>query len=419
MRLHLATVLAWSGDYQEAIHHAKLVIKATPSYWDAYLLLARIAGWQGNFKEAFEHLEPVLRYDPKHTEARNVKLDLLMWSHRTAEAEELVQEIIDDGTLNADIIYQKARISRMRLNYLRAYLLAKEAQKLDPFHKGAKKLIEDTRWVALFMSHTFEYTDFPSGGETDVSAEERFGYTVTVAGQAWPRARLSAVISETFRYRYLTLNNRVGLSLIYRVIDKLELTLGTKLGAPAEVIPLWTFWLATRLDFTPWVDITGTYALDILPWPADEPALLQRPTLDLGVSIKDTVRLGAAYTLGLLHYCSKPVQPTHTVRFSILGKWNAFSVQGFYGYGEETDKSDTALVAPNSCDEIDDMEEEYKGTLFGLVGIQAHTVGAQTSYDFLKNLTLNLSYFVDFRYASTNNIMIPTHTITIGGNTWF
>ncbi|MCP4603184.1 MAG: hypothetical protein GY847_22165 [Proteobacteria bacterium] len=426
VRLRLAYRLAWDKKFEEAEQQALLVIAKAPKYWDAHLLLARIAGWQKRYDEALEYLQPVLKHDPQNRAGLLLKLDILTWKEDTNAAALIVEELFSAGYKNADLYYRRAQIDRQRLRYLIAYQYAKLALELDPFHEPSKQLIRDTRLVTVYMSHEFEIFGF-SNKDKEVlatSADEsgdRFGYGLLMTGQVWSRSRLSASVLNTFRYRYQTVNNQIGMELIYRPTSTWDLTVSGTIGVPAEVVPQKSLFFSVRKEFMPWVDTTLSYNFDVLPWPEKEPAFLQRPALDVGVHVHEQVRLGTTYIMGLMHYCSEPTKITHSAQFKGQWTWRTISLTCSYGYGEEHDKSATSRVAQGQCENLSAEYDEidYDKIMFGLIGIHIHSIGLQASWEMLRTFTLRGGYSLQLRMADSNELTMPAHIMNLGGSIWF
>ncbi len=424
-RLQLAHEAAWAGDAEQSEKLARSVVAEAPTYWDAYLLLARLAGWAKKYDQALQHLESILAAEPDHRAALLFKLDILVWKNDTTAAQTLLKEVVSMGHQSAELAYVQAQLKRQQLLYLSAYAFAKDALKLDSFHKPSKQLIEDTRIVTVHVGNEFEYFDFPKTPTGTVSEDgKRYGYGLSVAGQAWARARVSGTIMNTFRYRYQTVNNQVGAEATWRVTHTWELTLRGMWGAPAVVVPKHAYFLSVRKEFPPWVDVAFAYALDILPWPEDRPAVSERPSLTVGVKVHEQVRLGGTYTLGLLHYCGRLETETisHSGRAVVSWLRNKIGVHASYGYGEEQDKSGTSVVASGTCAGFDDGEDnaEFRNnSLFGLIGIRIHDMGLQMSWEVLRTLTLRGGYSLQLRQADSNDQTIPAHIFNLGGAIWF
>jgi len=58
-RLHLASVLAWTGERQEAEEHLRLMVNSDSSDKKARLMLARVLAWEGKGREALPLFEEI------------------------------------------------------------------------------------------------------------------------------------------------------------------------------------------------------------------------------------------------------------------------------------------------------------------------------------------------------------------------
>ncbi|MDJ0761701.1 MAG: hypothetical protein QNJ97_01835 [Myxococcota bacterium] len=420
-RLKLAHQLAHEGAFGPAETHALAVIQQAPTYWDAYLLLARLNGWQKKYDKALEYIDVVTEKAPEYRGARLLKLDILIWSGNIPAAEALANSLIASGNESADIYYRRAQLARARLRYLSAYRLARTALKIDPFHQPAKQLVRDTRIVTVYLSNEFEVFSFPQDESTGTptDTERQYGYGLSITGQAWSRARFSVLVLNTFRSRYETLNNQLGLGLIFRPTLTTDLVLRGTIGVPARVVPKKTLHFSARQMVAKRLDFELSYTLDQLPWPQQDTAVLQRPKVGAGVQLIDQIRLGAAYHMGLLSYCDKPVHVSHSGM--VHGQWmgQKISVKAYYGYGEEHDKSDTGVVAPSTCAELAAFEAQYQNTRFGIIGIDIHSMGMQVSWQMARQYGLTGGYLLQLRRASSNTLTLPAHVFNLGGSFWY
>lgn len=410
IRFQLAQVLSRGGALKEAEAAAMEVVEAAPEYWDAHILLARIAGWTHEYDKALSRVETVRKAQPNNREAMMLKLDLLTWKGDMEAAGRLVDEIIAAGNNTAEIRYRKASIAKQELRNLSAYRHAKTALAIDPLHEPSMKIVQDTRLVTLYFGGNVEYFAYRN---TDPG--RKWGYGFDVAGQVFPRSRLSVSFIDTFRYRFQTVNNQVGLEGVFRPSSRFDLTLRGMLGAPAVVLPRGTGFFSFRAELIRIMDVTASYRIEVLPWPVDRPGLLQRPALDFGVFAHRFLRFTAGYTLGLFHHCGEPVTVFHGARCGALFDNETISLSLSYGYGEEYDKNEGISGTSPTCDTL----SPFPGAARALVGVTSHSVGVAASRALTRKFTLRGGYALTLLMPSTADIITPAHTIHLGGVVWF
>jgi tetratricopeptide (TPR) repeat protein len=410
LELRLALVLAREGELEAARTEAEKVASAAPEYWDAHLLLARIDGWQERYDEALRRVEKVLEKQPTNREAAYLKLDLLTWKGDVEAANHIIDELLAKGHATADLYYRKAELEQQALRSLSAYRYAKSALAVDPGHEPARELAKNTRLAAIYFAHELEYFDY-----RNTEPGQKWGYGFTAAVQALPRARISLSLLDTFRYRFQDANNQVGLEAVFRPARRLDLTLRGLAGAPAVVVPRATGFVSARVELWKRLDATLSYQIDLLPWPRNRPAILERPALDVGVFVHPFVRLGAGYTPGLFHHCGEPARLTHGARCGVIFDNGDVTASLTYGYGEEYERNDALRDAPPTCEDLISSAILVQS----LVGVTSHTIGLAASKKLTRTVTLRGGYALSMLVPATSGIITLTHTVTIGGMVWF
>jgi tetratricopeptide (TPR) repeat protein len=414
--LRYAHVLAREGDLDTAAKYASRVIEMAPKYMDAHLLLARIDAWQQRYEAALERLSLILSHEPEHPEALQLKMDILLWMGDARSSAALIEERIAAEGESADLYYLLAQAEREQLKYLKAYKHAKKALALDPNHRGARAIVEETRLLTYTANHEIEYYDF----EGTVAGPDRFGYGLNLAATLFTAARFSVTFLNEARYRFQTANNLAGLALTYRPARFMDLSLMGALGAPAEVVSRVKAKATLRTDVTKRADVALSYGFDLLPWPDRDPGNLQRAFLDVGVNAHKRVRLGAGYTLGLLNYCDEDPIVSHSGYFSVKWIGDVVSVQCLYSYGQEHDPLSVGVVDLRSCEEIAAVERASRGAYgFSLTGIRIHTGGLQLNWHFTRTVTLIWGYRLDLRTSNRNDLVTDAHIMNVGASVWF
>jgi tetratricopeptide (TPR) repeat protein len=412
-RLKLALYLSRTDEnLDEAKKQADMVTAQAPTYWDAYLLLARIAGRKKQYDVALSYIQTVLKYDAKNAEALDLKIDILMWSENWQQAETELKERIRQDSKNPTLQVKQGRIDLAKKKSLSAYRHAKQALAIDPSFERARTIIQDSELVTVYANHEFEYFGFPS----EESKKDRFGYGLSLAGRIFRGARVSAALLETSRYRFQTTNNQVGLELNAKPMHLLELTLRGLFGAPARVIPKGSLFFSVRSELWKRMDTSLGYALDILAWPANRPALLHRPSLALGVYIDPHFNLSAGYTMGLLEFCGRSPTMIHSANVGIGVRDERVGFQGFYSYGQEIDPYILGAVSISSCEMIDAATNSTQGGTAGfrLVDLRIHTGGMSLSWILTRRISFNGGYRFELRMPANSWQIIPAHITNIG-----
>ncbi len=417
-RLKFALYLSRTDDYlDEAEKQAEMVIAKTPAYWDAYLLLARIAGRKKQFDKALRLVQIPIRNDPKNLEARLLKVDLFLWNEKQTEAEKELHSLILEFP-DVAVLYSKlAEIDFAKKKYLSAYRNAKKAQTIDPANERSKALVRDIEYVTVYATHEFEYYGFP----LEEAQKDRFGYGLNLVGRVFRTSDFSAALIETSRFRFQTVNNQVGLEVNIRPMRLLDLTLRGLLGAPARVIPKGSLFFSARAEFWKRMDIAPSYALDILAWPDEKPALLHRPSLTAGLNIDSHFNVSAGYTMGLLQFCGRTPTVIHSGNAMLSVRDERVSVQSFYSFGQEIDPYILGAASIPSCRMIDAAENTTQAGRAGfrLVELRTHSGGMLFSWMLTQQFSISGGYRFEFRMLSNAEQIIPAHITQLGLVTHF
>jgi LmbE family N-acetylglucosaminyl deacetylase/tetratricopeptide (TPR) repeat protein len=99
----LAKRYARSGALIDAIREYQAVLAASPDDVDARLHLAELLAWTGDYDRSLVTYEDLLRFWPTNLEARIAMAKVLRWSHRYADSEQQLQTVLrtDPGNLDA------------------------------------------------------------------------------------------------------------------------------------------------------------------------------------------------------------------------------------------------------------------------------------------------------------------------------
>lgn len=93
-RMGLAANLSWAKRYDEALDEYKTILEKKPGYTDALLGLARTLSWKGEFDEAVNTYNEVLAKDPGNRQARLGLAKTLFWQDKTDASLKEVDELI-------------------------------------------------------------------------------------------------------------------------------------------------------------------------------------------------------------------------------------------------------------------------------------------------------------------------------------
>jgi tetratricopeptide (TPR) repeat protein len=417
IRLKYAILLAREGNLDAAEKAADQVLSQAPEYLDAHLLLGRIAGWRHQFEKALFHVDAVLEKAPTNKEAIDLKLDILKWMSDHASTLRLLKHLETSGNATPDIYVRMAAVELTRLQYLHAYRHAKSALELDPNHAPAKALIDEIRRVTIQVTESLEYYGFKG----EASRYDRWGMGLHAAATAFQNAKLSATVTESYIYRFRTINNQIGLQGDYRPKRWIGFTASAKLGKPAHVIAKGAFLLAMRAEMFKIMDIALSLGIDILPWPKRDPALLIRPALTTGIYLHKQVRIGATYSLSVIKYCGNDSAYTHSGTGHVTWLGKRLTANFLAGFSEEKDPVTIGIIPPETCEEIQSLESSIAalGGHFRLINIRSVHAGITLSFRLNRKADIRGGYRLEQKRAETNPDWIPSHISHLGLTTWF
>lgn len=94
VRLELARVLSWAGQFEESRAAYREVLAVQPNNFDASLGLAQVTAWQGRSEEALAQFDQLLRLRPESREAQLGKAQVLSWSGHSKEAIPMLEAML-------------------------------------------------------------------------------------------------------------------------------------------------------------------------------------------------------------------------------------------------------------------------------------------------------------------------------------
>jgi Flp pilus assembly protein TadD len=108
----LADLLIRSGalphqpDFDKALMHLRKSLAAKPDSAEAQILMAKLLAQNGNYEDALSHIDVALKAEPKNQSALNRKFVLLRKLHRDAEAAQILSRL--KTVLNNDLKHENA-----------------------------------------------------------------------------------------------------------------------------------------------------------------------------------------------------------------------------------------------------------------------------------------------------------------------
>jgi YaiO family outer membrane protein len=105
----LARQKAFDGQREEARRLCAAVLRQSPSYLDARVLLGRTYAWDQRWDEAGEELQKVLAVNPAHRDALSALLDVELWRERYSPALDIADEALRSYPSGEEFLLKKAR----------------------------------------------------------------------------------------------------------------------------------------------------------------------------------------------------------------------------------------------------------------------------------------------------------------------
>jgi YaiO family outer membrane protein len=95
----------------EAKQTLRLLLTVHPLHHDARNLYARILAWEGDFSDALVQYDSVLMHDTRNWEARFGKGMVLAWIGRYDEAQEIFEQLHAENNADADVLFQLGNVA--------------------------------------------------------------------------------------------------------------------------------------------------------------------------------------------------------------------------------------------------------------------------------------------------------------------
>ena len=130
---------------EEARALCRKALEQSPDYDDIRIHLARLHAWDGQYEEARREIRKVLAKSPRDAEAREVAIDVEVWSDHPYEALRLCDEGIGLDARNPLWSYRKARVLKSLQDLPGALGAVQEALRVDPGHQPSRLLRDDLK----------------------------------------------------------------------------------------------------------------------------------------------------------------------------------------------------------------------------------------------------------------------------------
>ena len=390
-RLRLAFHYSWKGDRKNARIEVERVLRTSPRYWDAHVLLARLDAWDRHYTRAVKRIGVLLPKLADRRPALHLLLDIYIWAHRPKLARRVATRLLKrDKT--PELLYKLALIEQLDLNFLAAYRLAGEAIARARSHAGAERLRSDTKLLSVDVAYEAEI--FPH-----LSGLYAHSHGIVTTAAIMPRSWLSFTVLDEYRWRFATHNHRLILQADWRVDRELQLSLFGGFGLPAHAVPKLTLGGAAAMPLGAGFDGIVSYTYDKPAWGGH----LHRIRFDFGAQLPLGFRVETAYIAGLVSRCGA-VDPLHGVLLRTY--WLSPRLEAYlqYGFGMEFDRplvrgDQLDLFSGEGCPSAD----APVGTEpLALDELRGHTVGFQVLYRFTRRFLLRAGYNLQLRFDGSS-----------------
>jgi tetratricopeptide (TPR) repeat protein len=323
VRLRLALALSRRGETKEARAHAESVVQDAPQYWDAHLLLARLDAWEQRYDDARERLNLVIAAEPGLRDAQTQLAELELWAGELDRSEATLELLLEQEQ-SADLLARLAQVEYEQQDHLSAYLLARDALALDP---------EEKRALSVKDAVTLVRADLRVELENLPGSKEGHGEILSIV--AFPGNYYGFSITEEFRQRYGTTNNRVSFEGRWVPRKAFVLSALFAFGLPAEVISKISASIRGSVPIFGPLDAGLSYSFDLFP----DSVHLHRARADFGFRIHDTVQAALAYMFGYLIDMPRDEKGTlHYGEAEVRWELLPFAVSAAYGFGRSIDR---------------------------------------------------------------------------------
>ena len=133
---------------EEARDLCRRALARSPDYHDVRIHLARLHAWDGQYDEGRAALAWVLAREPANVEARETLADLEWWAGRPAEAVAACDEGLALRPRSPGLLYRKARILKSEGQPAAALDAVLAALEVDPDHQPSRRLRDDLKELA-------------------------------------------------------------------------------------------------------------------------------------------------------------------------------------------------------------------------------------------------------------------------------
>lgn len=143
---------------EEARELLRRGLRRSPDYHDLRIHLARLHAWDGQYEAAREALTYVLERQPANLEARLVQIDVETWAERPREALRACETGLGLAPGSAELQYRKARLLKGLGEPAAGLAAAEAALRLDPDHQAARLLRDDLKELTQRWKVALDYT---------------------------------------------------------------------------------------------------------------------------------------------------------------------------------------------------------------------------------------------------------------------
>ncbi len=126
---------AFDGKYSRARVILRKVLRESPNFYDAWLLLGRTYAWGGDYERAHEMFSEVRRRNPDLTETYEALADLYYWQGDPESGLEMTLNGLQIDSEQAGLAYRKARFLFLNGDTVEAIDWFKKGVELDPDHE--------------------------------------------------------------------------------------------------------------------------------------------------------------------------------------------------------------------------------------------------------------------------------------------
>lgn len=320
-RLKLAITLSHANRTDASRTQAERVLEAAPEYWDAHLLIARLDAWAANYDEARGRLTRVLEKAPDNREAQRQLAKVELWAGEPARTVSILETLLVRER-SPELLVELAQAELERRHTIAAYQHATEALELAPNDDRAKTMREAATLVRADVRVEVENG---TGGQ--------LGHGEVLAVTALPDNFIGFTITEEFRRRFGTDNNRVGATGFWRPAKPITATAHLAFGLPAKVVSQLT--AGATLNAQIFGPIDGSFGYTFDRFPTD--LLLHRIRADVGVRLIDTLSVLVAYTFGVT-VAEEERDTLHHGQARIRWEPLPLIIRASYGFGRQIDR---------------------------------------------------------------------------------